>query len=224
MTLIGWVLAASMAAAGAGPPPPVPPSPFFPLAKGTMWTYRGTVKWTLMNSSTVREKELTWTMEVLDSRQADGRTLARLRGHPADLCWYEDGKAPGVYWIIREADRYFDVGDLEDPSGPLDLARREAFLDLPLFLDKRWGDAEQVQRPDGMYCWVVSEVRREKPAGIKGLDAGRPVEVYRAAYRTNPDHQLVDYAPGVGIVRYQFVHHGTVSECDMTLVEYRPGK
>lgn len=222
--VLSCILLAACPGAAGETPPTLPASSFFPLAKGTVWTYRGNVKWTLMNSSTVREKELTWTMEVLESRQANGRSFARLRGHPGDLSWYEEGKQPSTYCIIVDGDKFFEFADLTTPFGPLDLASREAFLDLPLALEKRWGDADQIQRPDGMYCWVVSEVRREKLLGVKGVDPGKAMTISRAAYRTNPDHQFVDYAPGIGIVRYQYFHHGTVSECDMKLIEFRPGK
>lgn len=75
-----------------------------------------------------------------------------------------------------------------------------------------------------MYCWVVSEVRQEKLLGVKGVDASKAMTISQTAYRTNPSHQFVDYAPGIGIVRYQYVHHGTVSECDMKLIEFQPGK
>jgi hypothetical protein len=43
--------------------------------------------------------------------------------------------------------------------------------------------------------------------------------VYRSIYRTNPDHVIVDFVPKLGVVRYVYEHHGTVSSVDVKLVK-----
>ncbi|MFZ4775826.1 MAG: hypothetical protein ACOYM3_10700 [Terrimicrobiaceae bacterium] len=41
------------------------------------------------------------------------------------------------------------------------------------------------------------------------------------AYRTTPDHQILDFVPGIGIVGFHYVHHGTLSETDLGLIGFR---
>ena len=41
------------------------------------------------------------------------------------------------------------------------------------------------------------------------------------AMRTNPEHEIVTFVPGVGITAYVYAHHGTVSEVNVRLVERR---
>jgi len=38
------------------------------------------------------------------------------------------------------------------------------------------------------------------------------------AYRSNPDHTFIEFAPSIGITGYVYGHHGTVASADVTLV------
>jgi len=38
-----------------------------------------------------------------------------------------------------------------------------------------------------------------------------------------PGYEIIEFVPGVGITRYTFFHHGTVSETDLRLIEYHKG-
>jgi hypothetical protein len=49
------------------------------------------------------------------------------------------------------------------------------------------------------------------------------VNQYQLVYRTLPDHQIIEFAPNIGITRYTYVHHGTVSETDLKLIEFHLG-
>ena len=44
------------------------------------------------------------------------------------------------------------------------------------------------------------------------------------SFRTRPDHTIIEFVPGIGITRYVYVHHGTVAEADVKLIEYYPGE
>jgi hypothetical protein len=82
-------------------------------------------------------------------------------------------------------------------------------------------DPETKRRfPDGRYAWCVDDRSTVSLAGIKGVPQERRSTAYALAYRTNPDHQIATYVPGIGLVSYVYSHHGTVSEVDVRLVEF----
>jgi hypothetical protein len=56
---------------------------------------------------------------------------------------------------------------------------------------------------------------------IKGLPP-RSAEVFLLQYITNPDGTEMEVSPGIGILSYQYHHHGTVAETSLTLVEFHP--
>ena len=212
------------------------PEAVFPLSKGTVWVYEGLVRWTLPGSDKEFEKKITWKMEIVDTVGRDSLLAAVVKGHPADLAWYEEERAPGDYVIIRrdpgeyylvEPFRFQEVRRrLENPTDTLDalLQDEELFLDWPLAKGKKWGEPEALKRDDLLYQWVVEEERPVRLGSVKGVEAAGRVTQYRLAYRTLPDHTLIDFVPGVGIIHYVYAHHGTVAEADVKLVEYHAGQ
>jgi hypothetical protein len=208
--------------------PAVAGSPaYFPLQPGTYWVYRGSVKWT--EGREVREREMTWRMEVLKVLDRHGIAAFLLRGHPGDLVSFEEDREPGEYAILRSGSGRFYLTDaealtvLERPEAPRGLLRDwELFLDFPLTPGKKFCDAEGMSRPDGFYCWVVESSQAPSSWSVTG--APRPERVAVVRYRTLPDEVTVDFAEGLGIVRYRYLHHGTVSEVDVHLVDYHRGR
>ncbi len=213
------------------PPPALPPptGEFFPMTSGTQWEYEGTVAWS-DNKGPVPQAVISWKMELLSRHKVGAFEAAIVRGHPADLAWYEPGKTkPSVCLIVRSPrGRYFriapfdavkDAGLLKSPKLLADRCLDETLFAFPgMRQGATWGaDATAAPRTDGFHRW---NIEAETPARTAG---GAPVTVYTLAYRTNPDHQLAEFAPGIGLVRWQYVHHGTVAECDMRLVKFTPG-
>lgn len=39
-------------------------------------------------------------------------------------------------------------------------------------------------------------------------------------FRTNPDHQILEFTPGTGITAYVYSHHGTLAGVDVKLVSF----
>ena len=205
------------------------------LRAGTYWIYRGVVKWTRMNSHEVREGVLSWKMDVVRSARVGRYEVALLKGHPADLAWYESGKPRGDHLIVRDAGRYYRLG-LRDPGKELaallsDVTQLESrldsdalFLDLPLREGTCFGEDPDAKRDDMFYCWYVEKEMRRTLDGVKGISPTKQIVMFRLSWRSNPDHTFVDFVPGVGITRYVYGHHGTVSEADLRLVEYHPGR
>jgi hypothetical protein len=83
----------------------------------------------------------------------------------------------------------------------------------------KFGDAESVRRDDDHYCWVVTTQETKSLTDIKGLSS-RSAEVFLLRYITNPDDTEMEISPGIGILSYQYHHHGTVAETTLTLIEF----
>jgi hypothetical protein len=89
------------------------------------------------------------------------------------------------------------------------------FLVLPLAKGKEWaGDTE---RADHWYRWYVESESQER-LRIKGSSLESPTRTWRIAYRTLPDHQIMEIAEGLGITQFVYQHHGTVQSVDVRLV------
>ncbi len=208
----------------------------FPLAKGTMWVYQGTTKWTQPKTGEVEERAVTWQMRITDLFTRGQVIAAVLKGHPADLAHFESGKeqgdylivrvGPGAYYLLRHTRGQEALRRLRDENDLLHgLVRgEEIFLDTPLTPGKIFGDAAQITRQDGSYCWTVESTRPAELEGIKGISSSDRRAEYHLVFRTRPDHEEIDFVPGIGITRYTYGHHGTVSETDVKLVEFRRGE
>jgi hypothetical protein len=204
---------------------PKPGPEQFPLAKGSYWIYEGEKKWQEEGPKVFTEK-ITWRMEVIDRAERNGIVAAVVRGHP-------DGGPEELQVLIAVDGRQFYLlpaeksvlKRLKDPNDALvDLVKEDQIeLSLPLSPGKRFCEAEQITRPDGYYCWVVEEQRKERLTNILGVAGDIDRNVYRIAFRTLPDHVVVDFAPGVGITSYEYVHHGTTDERHLTLVGFHDG-
>jgi hypothetical protein len=227
VSVTGVALAAVVAGLGtASQPCPIP------LEQGTSWVYEGEVSWTLENSAIVKSAQMRWISEVMKSFHIAGTCAALVRGWPDELAWFEPGHAPGLTLLAMQGNRLlrFSVSteqEARDTVATLGrdpdkvLGRGDLILDLPLARSKRWGG--DPERTDNDYCWFVED-ERECPIQIKGFPATATCKSYTLVYRTRPDHEIVEFVPGLGIVRFVYEHHGTVASADMRLVEFRAPK
>lgn len=205
----------------------------FPFEKGDSWIYQGKVAWQVPDSEEKREKSLTWVVSVQESWENNNLKAALMKGFVTDLAFYEEGKKPGEYLLLRAGDIYYFLiyperspelwKRINDPNDPLVglVSDDELFLELPLFPEKIFGETDQITRNDSMYVWVVQEVTTKTFPLVKGLVPNHPYEEYHLVYQTSPDRTDYYFVPGVGITRYVYLHHGTLSEVDIRLVEYR---
>jgi len=74
-------------------------------------------------------------------------------------------------------------------------------------------------RDDNMYCWVVSSVDRISLLKVKGLEP-KEYQVYEVSFRTNPDDTVLQLLPGVGLISYQYHHHGSIADTELKLVAF----
>src|SRR5271165_155480 len=199
----------------------------FPLAKGSYWIYEGeeTSQRPGQGAKVFTEK-ITWRMEVVDRTERNGIVAAVVRGYP-------DGEPQELQVLVAVDGRDFYLlpadpsvlKRVKDPNDALvDLVEEDQIiLSLPLAMGKRFCEAEQITRPDGYYCWVVEDHRKDKLTSIRGVASDINREVYRIAFRTLPDHVILGFAPGVGITSWVYVHHGTIMEERVKLVEFHNG-
>lgn len=208
----------------------------YPLAPGATWVYRGAVKWTPAGGGPVRESVMTWRSEVVEVVWRQQVSGFLLRGFPSDLSWYEEGKQPGERLVVRIGPGLFYVLEgerirtalarLRDAQDSLqDLVKEgELFLDLPLQPGKLFGETQMLSRTDLSYCWTVEDKRPFGAAALAGPAPPAGAEEFTVKMQSRPDHQVLRFVPGIGITGYAYVHHGTVSECDLRLVEWLRGR
>jgi len=202
-----------------------------PLEKGNCWNYEGKIETTLAGSATVYSTNIAWDMVIVDSMQSTNVQAAVVRGFLDELPWYEPGCVPGFCVLLNFSNRVYRLNEPDaDRAAALmraamaqpgkfsaqTLDSDERFV-LPLARDKRWGG--DVERKDGWYCWHVEQEQTAK-LQIKGVTEHHPFTVFSIAYRTNPDHLIVDIAPGLGITRFVYAHHGTVATVQVRLVSF----
>ena len=199
--------------------------PVLPLATGRSWTYRARVSWSPAGSTTSRDTTITWTTRVLDVRTRDSIDVALVQDWPTALAWWEPRQQPDSTFLVCTGHRLYQVASHRGaPSALRDslLAGRRlpAIDDLLLQLPLRDGDLygrDRAERTDTYYAWYVEAVVRA-PARLIRVGVRRTDSVYTVAYRTMPDHQIMDYVPGFGLTGYVFAHHGTVSAATAELV------
>ena len=65
----------------------------------------------------------------------------------------------------------------------------------------------------------------EPCVGLKsGFESEHLLPTWQIVYRSLPDHQIMEIAEGLGIVRYVYEHHGTVASVDARLVLFRASR
>jgi len=207
-----------------------PPREWIPLAKGNFWVYEGPTKWMDPNATVPQEKVLRRRMEVLDVITRGQVTAAVLKGHPLDLAFYQTGKAPADWLLIRAGGKYFRLDEkraqdalrrLRDESDSLQGLVKEGdlILDTPLAGETVFGEAEMITRQDGWYCWNVAGPEDYDLKAVKGWTGPARLPKYTLEYRSTGGLLTVGLAPGVGWVTLESFHAGTPAETSLTLVE-----
>lgn len=224
---VGLMLPLAILSISHGWAQPEPRPEQFPLAKGSHWIYKGEEKRQEPGQGLkVFTEKATWRMEVVDRTERNGITTAVVRGYPSG-----EPEELQVLLVVGGREFYLLPAEesvlkrLKDPNDALvGLVQDDQIeLSLPLVPGKRFCEASQITRPDGYYCWVVEKKTKEKLTNIRGVAGGVDRDVYQIAFRTLPDHVIVNFTPGIGITSFEYVHHGTVDEEHLKLVEFHDG-
>lgn len=197
------------------------------LRKGNYWIYSGTAEWSETGQGAKTGKQpVRWKTEILEESTHGNLKAYMVSGSPFDLAWYGPGtKAGQSIWIVYQ-NRFYQLTatsemlkrfhDLKDSLVDL-VEKAEPVLQLPLVT----GSCTRILKPEAprertdlMYCWYNRSKRKKilHAAGVPGS-----AEVWEAWYGTAPDHEIVSFAPGVGIVAYDYSHHGTRAEAHVKL-------
>ncbi|MBO0351892.1 hypothetical protein J0895_22975 [Phormidium pseudopriestleyi FRX01] len=186
------------------------------------------------NSGQVKQTPITWKMEVIDTFERGPLKIAILKGYPADVAWYSEGKergdhliievSPGKFYLVSDERARLVLQRLTDEADVLVnlLEDLELLLDLPLIPGKAFGPSEQITRLDGGYRWNV-ETSEQVGLEVQGISSRESHTQYHLTFRTAPDIMNIYFVPGIGITRYQYQHNGAIAETDLKLIEYYPG-
>jgi hypothetical protein len=208
------------------------PDLFLPLTPGTYWLYRGTVQWTDSETNKPASTHASIKMQVERVIQKPEFTIAVISGFPSDVSWSNGQVDPKPSLLIEtrnhevfldELPPDFDYGKLEKDAASLSkfLSQENLLFRWPLKKGMKFGDPESVQRPDDRYCWVVATQQRKILKEIKGVPP-KPLEVFLLQFVTAPEDTQMELSSGIGILSYQYHHHGTVADTSLTLVEFHP--
>lgn len=192
--------------------------------QGFSWTYSGTRRWSIGG---VREKSerVTWTTTVVETRTLSDETLALVRGFVTELAWSDPSSKPSLSVLVCSAGCLFHFETSSDDETRDAFARWDAslleraklLLETPLQDGQIFG--QDSPRTDRMYGWTV-ETMSSPPRIPRSCGIGRGPG-YRLAYRTMPDHQMIEWWSGIGVTGYVYEHHGTVAGADVRLVACR---
>jgi len=207
-----------------------PPDPF-PLSEGTYWVYQGLVRYDKPASKSGGEKKVNWRMEIVRVFHRDDAVAAIVKGFPDDLNWSTGDATPAEAMIVRTNDgKVYRInsartGETEKKLRDSRLAVHDLFgpddlwFQLPLAGGGKACGEDRANRDDGMYCWTVEPPVQVPLAGIKGVTA-KSAPAFLLSYRTNPDSTEMEFVPGVGILHYEYHHHGTLADTELQLIEF----
>ena len=206
---------------------------FLPLTAGTSWVYSGTGTFSEQEAEKPVTTNVSITMKVERVYQKPEFTLAVISGYPGDLDWSNGQVEPKPSLLIETVNHEvfldplppdFDYAKLDKDAASLEklISEDNLLFRWPLKKGLKFGDAESVGRDDSNYCWVVLEQHTRNLSSVKGISS-HAAEVFLLRYATNPDDTKMELSHGVGILSYEYHHHGTVADTSLKLVEFHPG-
>lgn len=192
------------------------------MAPGTYWIYQGEVRWT-HDTDQFGAAKITWRTEVRRFFEYGNIRAALISGWPSDLNWSDGKSQPSESLLVESGNKFYLIAKersedvlrrLDRPDASLSdlLLDDDLLFGWPLTTHQKFCDAESRARSDDMYCWLVESVLRSSTS--------RGQTEYTLVYRTNPDHALFTFVPNIGIVAYEYHHHGTVADTTLKLTEF----
>ncbi len=220
-----WSLLLISLALNAGP---APGPMLLPTEVGTTWVYRSVGR--EGSPGDVRSWDITQSVRLLEVGHLNGATFLFLSGWPGMLTEPVVIVVPPdhFYYLVR---RHYDQSSLkwvETTGQPLSQLLEQATVDTrvmrqPLVVGDLVGGDPDNPRKDGMYAWRVESVSTMTSWHTAGIPPGSKLSAYRLVWRSIPEHEFSTVVPGIGIVREEYAHHGSLSEDITTLVAFRRG-
>jgi len=209
------------------------PDPF-PLATGTTWIYDANVKWEADGKE--QRKSRSWTMEISSVVLRENVVIARGSGLPSDLTFYEDGVKPAPFlmvkvgpwkvYIVRGKEKVDEVWKKATAGESLSESVTEAdlLLDFPLIEGKTYGETSQILSGTPLYVYGIEGKSPFVASSAKGLNVSGPLDEIPVTFPTNADSTTWKFTNRIGFTGFFYSHHGSTSEVDCRLNEFRPGK
>lgn len=188
----------------------------FPLAKGNFWIYEGIVKYQHGGPQKAKMQKISLKMEVTEVYHRAQVTIAVIKGFPTDGIIFEDSVKRNNYLIVSINNRRYYLVNPERYDSILDKVKNqkaelidivkenELFLNFPLQKGDVFGETAMLTRDDGYYSWKVSEISKKN--------------IFCVSYKSSPAFMSFNFIPGKGITSYNYIHHGTISECHLKLI------
>jgi hypothetical protein len=176
-----------------------------PTRINTQWRYAFSIEESLPVSQAAA-----WETSIVESHTSENISIIVVSGFPTDLVWASSDPEKHLSVItIREDGLWLNYNlNSGTPTSIIQDALRGESLGEHIFLPTPRINDSIPQDPDTpRYAWrVVDEVVFQ---GQKG---------WQVSFITNPDHCLLDFVPGFGFVRFEYVHHGTVQHVTAELM------
>lgn len=205
------------------------PTSFFPHYVGTTWTYAfGRLAQEGSGPTSRIEKALgRYSDTILVSRSVATPAIRSIGIQRSGLvprllqCTATSGGSEVVIrgdaelWLVTDERRVFEACTRDGAAElAFKLSNHESSAKLPppeyvlpFALGSLWGaDPTLPKRADSDYQWLVDA------EGSVETPAGRFTDCYRLIYTTLPDHLLRWVCRGVGLVAWEYHHHGTVED------------
>jgi len=206
------------------------PEEFFPMSVGSYWLYEGTVSWADSANDEPAKQQVSWKMSVNKVIRNKDLVAAIVTGFPADLDFSAGAAVPQPWLILQDTKHNFfhvNLGpnydltkfDGADPSFARFMDTDALLFQWPLRKGAKFCDFEAKGREDNMYCWVVSQETIKPEISIKGAPTSK-LQVFALQYRSLPDDTTMELVPGLGLLSYEYHHHGTVADTELRLVEF----
>lgn len=192
-----------------------------PLRAGATWVYSVTldtqdgyrpIRWTGVVTETITDARREGNSRVFRAERAGAFPLETPPHEPTHFYVALGG------WLYQ----LFDTEDSPDQIRDLIAARGRGFESeriaaWPMTVGQTWGDPELISVEGAAYRWLV-EAREDVPMPASAGNAW--LDCFRLVFRTNPDVTTQWYCPGVGLVRYQYHHHGSLHDEVWELLRY----
>lgn len=179
-------------------------TPALTFSRGQTWIYEGTVSW--QQGTTVKRRRVRVATRVLETFSYPQTFVAVVRSFPSELVWYGDTSRPQYSLLALTSAGLFQL-EAESDKAARSLAKDFHRLRQELNTSK-----------DAIIGFPLTEGKPFRSL-VAGVRPSRSLTVYRSIHQTNPDHTIIDFVPRLGVVRYIYEHHGTVSAVDVKLVK-----
>ncbi len=220
-------LCASIFAASA--PAELPVRPDLPLEPGTTWVYELTETTDPKGDGKLETRRWKETVRI-------ARTETTSSGFVVVRESVTEPKAPGeetrVDWLVSGG-RVYEFPHRHEMS--LDeLATTEPIFSFPMKVGASWSSderesadreaAKKFENGEGPAPNPLLWYRIVERVADVTTPAGEFKECFEIWHRTNPDHTIVWFKPGVGVVKWQTVHHGSRWDQEALLVRFTQGQ